>query len=300
MAGAVPDAAGEPAFAPTYRYPADYRESCNALRRLAPGATALLALLRSSKARAAVAAFLDETESFVVRLEHELLDALGTAARPISAVEVIAAVAPGFEPGTRAWIRRSPSRWSGTSRTSCRDASLARCRAVPPPSSRPGPAEPGTSLRRSCSTASIEPSCSPTTGSGSRCCRIGALTSTRSRTCRTGVDVLWKTPWGLHIRADHNAPKGSAEGGSTATREAGRCCSPRAAGLEPSWRRPPYHGEACSLPWAATVATAADGGELVELRVRLADSPLLLERVVSLVPGRGEVVVAERVHERGR
>ena len=36
MAGAVPDAAGDPAFAPTYRYPADYRQSCAVLRRLDP------------------------------------------------------------------------------------------------------------------------------------------------------------------------------------------------------------------------------------------------------------------------
>ena len=27
---------------------------------------------------------------------------------------------------------------------------------------------------------------------------------------RTGVDVLWKTPWGLHIRADDDSPAGSA------------------------------------------------------------------------------------------
>jgi glyoxylase-like metal-dependent hydrolase (beta-lactamase superfamily II) len=93
MAGAIPDASGEPAFAPTYRYPADYRESCHTLRRLAP-VRLLCSHYSVVEGPAEVAAFLDETESFLVRLEREILDALVTAARPIPAVEVIAAVAP--------------------------------------------------------------------------------------------------------------------------------------------------------------------------------------------------------------
>lgn len=93
MASAIPDASGKPAFAPTYRYPADYRESCDALRRLAPERL-LCSHFAVVDGAAAVAPFLDETESFVVRLEHEILDALATAARPIRTVEIIAAVAP--------------------------------------------------------------------------------------------------------------------------------------------------------------------------------------------------------------
>jgi hypothetical protein len=117
---------------------------------------------------------------------------------------------------------------------------------------------------------------------------------------RTGVDVLWKTPWGLHIRADHDAPKGSAEAWLNSYAGGWQVLLPSGGG--PSSHRGvdhPYHGEACSLPWAATVDTAADGGEHVELRVRLADSPLLLERTVSLVAGRGAVVVAERITNEG-
>jgi glyoxylase-like metal-dependent hydrolase (beta-lactamase superfamily II) len=93
MTGAVPDAAGKPAFAPTYRYPADYRESCATLRLLDPERL-LCSHYAVVEGRAAVAAFLDESESFVTRLEQAILDALATAARPLRAVDVISVVAP--------------------------------------------------------------------------------------------------------------------------------------------------------------------------------------------------------------
>jgi Domain of unknown function (DUF4432) len=113
---------------------------------------------------------------------------------------------------------------------------------------------------------------------------------------RTGVDVLWKTPWGLRRRGVGSPTKGSAEAWLDTYAGGWQVLLPSGGG--PSSHRGvhhSYHGEACSLPWAATIATGADGGDQVELRVRLADSPLLVERVVSLVPGRGEVVVSERV-----
>jgi glyoxylase-like metal-dependent hydrolase (beta-lactamase superfamily II) len=93
MASAVPDAAGEPAFAPTYRYPGDYRESCAVLRRLEPERL-LCSHYPVVEGRAGVAEFVDESESFVARVEQEILGVLETAARPLSAVDVIKAVAP--------------------------------------------------------------------------------------------------------------------------------------------------------------------------------------------------------------
>ena len=113
---------------------------------------------------------------------------------------------------------------------------------------------------------------------------------------RTGVDVLWKTPWGLRPRGGAVAPKGSPEYWLETYAGGWQVLFPSGGG--PSIHRGvhhSYHGEACSLPWAATIAEAADGGDRVELRVRLQDTPVSVERVVSLVPGRAEVVVAERM-----
>jgi glyoxylase-like metal-dependent hydrolase (beta-lactamase superfamily II) len=93
MTGAVPDANGTPAFAPTYRYPAEYRQSAATLRRLDPERL-LCSHYPVVEGRAAVGAFLDETESFADRLERAILDALDEADHPVPAAEVIAAVAP--------------------------------------------------------------------------------------------------------------------------------------------------------------------------------------------------------------
>ena len=113
---------------------------------------------------------------------------------------------------------------------------------------------------------------------------------------RTGVDVLWKTPWGLRRHGGRDLEKGSAAEWLEMYAGGWQILLPSGGG--PSSHRGvhhSYHGEACSLPWSATIGADADGAEQVELRVRLADSPLLVERVVSLVPGHGEVVVSERV-----
>ena len=114
---------------------------------------------------------------------------------------------------------------------------------------------------------------------------------------RTGVDVPLENTLGAPQAWRRQAhAKGSAEAWLDTYAGGWQVLLPSGGG--PSSHRGvhhSYHGEACSLPWAATIATGADGGDQVELRVRLADSPLLVERVVSLVPGRGEVVVAERV-----
>jgi hypothetical protein len=98
MARAVPDASGEPVFAPTCRNVADYRASCETLRRVAPARLPCshFAVVEGS---AEVAAFVDETESFTVRLEHEIVGALAAASPPLRALDVIAAVAPR----TRIW-----------------------------------------------------------------------------------------------------------------------------------------------------------------------------------------------------
>jgi glyoxylase-like metal-dependent hydrolase (beta-lactamase superfamily II) len=101
LASGVPGASGESAFAPTYRYAADYRASCQALRQLAP-ARLLCSHFAVVEGPAEVAAFLDETDSFTVRLEEAILGALATAAQPMRAADLIAAAAPSvrtWDPG---------------------------------------------------------------------------------------------------------------------------------------------------------------------------------------------------------
>ena len=93
MTGAVPDAAGNPAFAPTYRHPVDYRGSVATLRRLGPERL-LCSHYPVVEGRAEVAGFLDESELFAERLEREILDCVETADGPLSVLDVIAAVAP--------------------------------------------------------------------------------------------------------------------------------------------------------------------------------------------------------------
>ena len=120
------------------------------------------------------------------------------------------------------------------------------------------------------------------------------------RDLRTGVDVLWKTPWGLRVHTGDDSPVGSAA--AWVNRYAGGWQVLIPSGGGPSSHRGvdhPYHGEACSLPWAATVVGSDDGGERVELGVRLSDSPLRLERGVSLAPNRAELVLEERATNEG-
>lgn len=93
MADAVPDASGHPAFAPAYRFVADYRASCETLRRLSIGRL-LCSHFAVVEGPAEVAAFLDATESFAARLEDEIVGALASASRPMRATDMIAAVAP--------------------------------------------------------------------------------------------------------------------------------------------------------------------------------------------------------------
>jgi hypothetical protein len=120
------------------------------------------------------------------------------------------------------------------------------------------------------------------------------------RDLRSGVDVLWKTPWGLRVRGDDDALPGSPEAWLSTYAGGWQVLIPSGGGQ--SVHRGvhhPYHGEACSRAWSARTETDVDGGDRVQLRIRLSGSPLLLERTVSLVPGGRQVVVEERVTNEG-
>lgn len=116
----------------------------------------------------------------------------------------------------------------------------------------------------------------------------------------TGVDVLWKSPWGL--KGAGGVP--SATDSATAWLEAyeggwqeifpsgGGPCTYQGVELN-------YHGEASLAAWAHEVTLA--GGEAAELRltVRLRRSPFAVERVLRVEAGRPVLTLRGRVTNRG-
>jgi glyoxylase-like metal-dependent hydrolase (beta-lactamase superfamily II) len=92
LGAALPGADGAPAFAPTYRYVAEYRSSLAALADLDLSCvvTGHLPVLRGQ----AIESFLAESADFCDRLENAILSALSAAAAPCTAREVMVLAAP--------------------------------------------------------------------------------------------------------------------------------------------------------------------------------------------------------------
>jgi hypothetical protein len=118
---------------------------------------------------------------------------------------------------------------------------------------------------------------------------------------RSGVDVLFKAPWGLQ------PPGGPVREGSGNDRflhnyEGGW------QELLPNTNDPctvdgiphPFHGDVATLPWSFEVRDAGPqpgGGEAAEIAftVDCVSLPLRLERVMACTPGRAEIVLTERI-----
>ena len=112
----------------------------------------------------------------------------------------------------------------------------------------------------------------------------------------TGVDVLFKAPWGL--QPPGAPPREGWDGMEFLANYAGgwqelfpSCndpCTFRGAEL-------PFHGEVATLPW--DVEVAADGGDAVELvgRVRCEQTPFTLERRMRIERDGAELTLRERV-----
>jgi hypothetical protein len=112
----------------------------------------------------------------------------------------------------------------------------------------------------------------------------------------TGVDVLFKSPWGLQPRG---APPREGSDGLEFLHNYGGgwqellpscndACTYRGVEL-------PFHGEVAVAPWDVSVASS--GGETVELigRVRCKLTPFALERRMLLERGRPTLTLRERV-----
>jgi hypothetical protein len=117
-----------------------------------------------------------------------------------------------------------------------------------------------------------------------------------------GVDVLWKSPWGLS-RPGGGVPTAPAtqaawieayEGGwQEIFPSGGGPCAYKGVELN-------FHGEASVVAWDHEVVTA--GGEAAEVRlsVRLRRSPFLIERTMRVEAGRPDLLLRERIANQGR
>jgi Domain of unknown function (DUF4432) len=112
----------------------------------------------------------------------------------------------------------------------------------------------------------------------------------------TGVDVIFKSPWGL--QPPGSAPREGSEGMEFLHNYGGGwqellpscndACTYRGVEL-------PFHGEVAVVPWDVTVA--AEGDDAVELvgRVRCARTPFALERRMRIERGVPVLTLRERV-----
>lgn len=116
----------------------------------------------------------------------------------------------------------------------------------------------------------------------------------------TGVDVLWKSPWGL--KGAGGIP--SAVDSATAWLEAyeggwqeifpsgGGPCHYQGVELN-------FHGEASLAAWEDEITTAGGDAAEVRLTVRLRRGPFALERVMRVEAGRPVLRLRERITNRG-
>ncbi len=117
---------------------------------------------------------------------------------------------------------------------------------------------------------------------------------------RTGVDVLWKSPWKPH----HPLPAASAGASESAWFDqyaggwqdifpnGGDACIYRGAALG-------FHGEACVSGWDYTVHRGRGAGVAVEMCVELRRSPFRLRRVLSVEPTLPALLIGETIENLG-
>ena len=118
----------------------------------------------------------------------------------------------------------------------------------------------------------------------------------------TGVDVLWKSPWGLRKgMSGAGAAEASSEmawmdqyagGWQVIFPNGGAACLHRGA-------HHGFHGEASIVPWKCAIVRSGNGGVSVTLETVLACSPFALKRVVTLNPGDCYFRIEETIRNYG-
>ena len=115
-----------------------------------------------------------------------------------------------------------------------------------------------------------------------------------------GVDVLWKSPWGLR-RPGSSIPSAANseaawlehyEGGwQDLFPNGGDACSYRGAGLN-------FHGEASVIAWDYALKTRRASAVEVEFTAQLARSPFRMRRTIRLERASRALLIAERIENR--
>jgi len=117
----------------------------------------------------------------------------------------------------------------------------------------------------------------------------------------SGVDVLWKAPWGLREPGRGVAPAPTSEvawlehfagGWQELFPNGGDACIYKGVEL-------PFHGEASTLPWTAMVLEDTPQEARVLFSVRLFRSPFRLERTMTVRDGAPVLTLDERVTNEG-
>ena len=116
----------------------------------------------------------------------------------------------------------------------------------------------------------------------------------------TGLDVLWKSPWGL--KGAGGVP--SAMNSTTAWLEAyeggwqeifpsgGGPCTYQGVELN-------FHGEASLASWDVEITVASGRAAEIRLTVRLRRSPFLIERTMRVEAGRPVLILEEKITNQG-
>src|SRR5688572_19377551 len=116
-----------------------------------------------------------------------------------------------------------------------------------------------------------------------------------------GIDLLWKSPWGLRpppVASSSGAESQAvwmdhyAGGWQELLPNAGGACTVDGAAHT-------FHGEASVAPWTYSMEGADGGASRLQMSVRLARTPLRVEKHIWLEPDRPVLHVWERITNEG-
>ncbi len=116
-----------------------------------------------------------------------------------------------------------------------------------------------------------------------------------------GVDVLWKSPWGLREPGSGFAPTADSEvawlehyegGWQVLFPNGGNACTYKGVEM-------PFHGEASTLAWSATALNSGGDEARVRLATRLFRSPFRIERTLTVRSGEPVLILEERITNEG-